>query len=155
MSSPDAAPKSGRRGDYYWFESAELPLYKLLSQIPEVARGRHVAVTAFDSGPLRLSEEEKASGWRSVEGVAVSPLVDDPEAVPNDQFDEWYIFEALPPVIRPEVFVNYVAFSLQDPALLAHYYDLPDLQERFWQQLAAIRPESYLAEGSNLICVTR
>ena len=46
-----------------------------------------------------------------------------------------------------EVFINYWKFSLED--------FLIDFQNRFWKQIEHLSPETYLAEGDYLICVTK
>ena len=71
---------------------------------------------------------------------------------PRGEWDEWYVFEAEPSACAPEVFVNYGGFSLRhDPGNEWQQATV----ERFWGQLAEWWAESYLAEGDNLICVTR
>jgi hypothetical protein len=62
---------------------------------------------------------------------------------------------------KSEVFINYAVFSLSDPKELFPRWNAEMIdarrkeQERFWQQLIELAPESYLAEGEQLIFVTR
>ena len=72
----------------------------------------------------------------------------DVASIPYDQYDEWYIFITPTTFENYEVFVNYGGFSLHDS-------EFEEMQERFWQQLEYIAPESFLAEGDNLIYVTK
>lgn len=53
----------GSRGDYQWLTMAERDITSLLRICPEIVVGKYLAVTSIDSGPLRLSEEEKLQGW--------------------------------------------------------------------------------------------
>ena len=159
----------GNSAGYRWFQSAQLCLHELLTEIPSLVVGRYITVTSFDSGPLRLSEEEILAGWISKDSIAYSPLVTDPHNMPHDQYDEWYVFQNRITIGSPEVFVNLSAFGLRSPDYLLENIEptwdrnlanrqsefIAQYQERFWSQLARIQPESYLAEGDNLICVTR
>lgn len=42
---------------------AERDITSLLKICPEIVIGKYLAVTSIESGPLRLSEEEKLQGW--------------------------------------------------------------------------------------------
>ena len=159
----------GARDGYRWYQSAQGSLGELLDRVPSLVVGRYVAVTSFDSGPLRLGDDERRSGWTSSEAVACSPRIADPRELPHDGYDEWYVLLRPTDLERSEVFVNYDGFGLQSPtALLDQLHPTCDrslaleqrdwlaaCQERFWNQLARLQPETYLAEGDNLICVTR
>jgi len=82
----------GSHGDYEWLVT-EHTLGDLLRLCPEIVLGKHIAVTSLDSGPLSLSEQEKAAGWESRKGIAYSPKLTGVENLPHDLFDEWYVFE--------------------------------------------------------------
>jgi hypothetical protein len=159
----------GARDGYRWYQSAQPSLGELLDRVPSLVVGRYVAVTSYDSGPLRLGEDEHRIGWTSSEAVAYSPHIANPREIPTDGYDEWYVFRRTTSLERPEVFVNYGRFGLQSPgpfldrldptwdSSLAREQDdwLATCQRRFWNQLARLQPETYLAEGDNLFCVTR
>ncbi|HKG93141.1 MAG TPA: hypothetical protein VKA84_14650 [Gemmatimonadaceae bacterium] len=139
----------GRHEDYHWLVSAELDLHGLLRACSGCVVGRFVAVTAFDSGPLGLLPEEAAAGWRRVGDVAFSPRVPSPDALPTAGYDEWYVFREPPaPFEVADTFVNYAGFTLRDSAERR-------LRERFWAELARLRPVAYLSEGGNLVVATR
>ncbi len=140
---------TGSRGQYHWLERTAGYLWDVLEISPQVVEGNFVSVTSYDSGPLRLSPEEVAQGWYKHGDLAVSPLVTKADLVPNDLYDEWYIFGTPTEFSGYEVFVNYSGFSLH-----TGNSEAIALQERFWQQLERISPSSYLAEGDNLIWVT-
>ena len=143
---------TGERCDFRWFQAGDLSLGALVEAVPELVRDRFVVVTSFDSGPLRLSPEDIASGWQQCGSLAVSPKSPATRALQLGEWDEWFVFDKTPGVRSPEVFINYGGFSLRpDPENEWHQAAL----ERFWDQLAEWWPESYLAEGDNLICVTR
>lgn len=138
---------TGKRDDYFWVEWRDDFLGDLLSAFPQVVLGKHLVNTSFDSGSLTLAPEEIEQGWRKHNELALSPPIADVSLIPKDQYDEWYVFASPPTFENYEVFVNYGGFSLHD-FLVEH-------QERFWRQIERLAPESYLAEGDNLICVTR
>jgi hypothetical protein len=111
----------------------------------------YLSVTAFDSGPLRLSEEEILAGWKKDGEVAVSPPLRDSLVLPQGEYDEWYIHSAPFAVADVEVFVNYGGFTLEPQA------DdwLKAAQASFWTQLHRLRPMSYIAMGDNDVVVSR
>jgi hypothetical protein len=143
---------TGEWCNFRWFQSNDLSLGGLVEAVPDLVRDRFVVVTSFDSGPLRLSPEDIASGWRQSGSRALSPKSADPRSLPLGEWDEWFVFEELPAVHSLEVFVNYGGFSLR-PVPRNEWQQAA--LERFWGQLTEWLPESYLAEGDNLICVTR
>jgi hypothetical protein len=154
---------SGTHGDYSWIEwsSPSGYLYDFIHAFPEIVLQKYIAVTSCDSGPLVPTDEERQDGWFSEGEIAYNGPIGDINAIPNDQFDEWYIFSQMSKLPPIEVFINYGVFSLSDPkelfsgwdaAMVANRYQQ---QERFWQQLTELAPESYLAEGERLIFVTR
>jgi hypothetical protein len=141
---------TGQRNGYGWveWESRSQYLSDLLSVFPQLVLKKYLVNTSFDSGSLSLSPEEVGRGWRKHNKLALSPLVGDVSEVPLCHYSEWYVF--LSPVTFDdyEDFINYGGFSLELP-------DFRGLQERFWRQLDRLAPESFLAEGDNLVCVTR
>lgn len=140
---------TGRHGDYRWLASAELAFWDLLEAYPACVAGRYVAVMSLDSGPLALSPEESAAGWRRVGDVAYSPRVGSPAELPTAGYDEWYVFDEPPePFEVADTFVNYAAFTLRDEAER-------QTRARFWAELARLRPRTYLSDGGTLIVVTR
>jgi hypothetical protein len=150
----------GSQGRYQWIVTDQE--FDLLQICPEVVRGKYLAITSFDSGPLVPTDEEKASGWANPCGIAYSPKVQNVASLPRADYDEWYIFDA--PVdlgtshlednvfeVPQEhghisVFVNY-GFALHPP-------ERADLATLFWPQMTRIRPESYVADNDYLTYVT-
>jgi hypothetical protein len=143
---------TGEWCNFRWFQANDLSLGALVEAVPELVRDRFVAVTSLDSGPLRLSPDDITAGWQQSGSLAVSPRSASPASLPLGGWDEWFVFEEMPAKRSPEVFVNYGGFSLRsDPENEWQQAAL----ERFWGQLAEWWPESYLAEGDKLICITR
>ena len=81
----------GSHGQYEWLVTDQQ--FDLLQISPDVVLGKYVAITSFDSGPLVLTEEEKAAGWDSRSKVAYSPKVQNVASLPRAGYDEWYIFD--------------------------------------------------------------
>ena len=63
-------------------------------------------------------------------------------------YDEWYVFEQEVAAGEIKAFVNWVGFRLNDPV----YQWCAD---RLWQQMDRLAPESYIADGTVLMFVTR
>lgn len=160
--------ETGKKDEYLWV-TEEFSIDDLLDRCPEIVRGRRVAVTAFDSGPLTLTVEEQRCGWSHDENVAWSPEIISPGILPREQYDEWYIFTQLRRFKPDEIFVNFGNFGLSDPAHRLENLDLTwdrslaidgvarirGIQNRFWSQLSSINPESYLASGDKLTFATK
>ena len=150
----------GSQGVYEWLVTDRQ--FDLLRTCPDVVLGRHVAITSFDSGPLALTDEEKAAGWESRSNIAYSPKIQNAASVPRSEYDEWYIFgcpvdlgtshleenmfEAPQEPGHVSVFVNY-GFALHPP-------DRTSLAYLFWPQIERIRPESYVADNDYLTFVS-
>lgn len=147
---------TGKHNDYYWAEwtSTNAFLSDLIAAVPEMALGKRMINTSFDSGELGLSEEDYEKGWTKLGVLTISPPVLEIREIPYDQYDEWYIFEALPDLLlfsRMGVFINDSRFQLRDAADPA----IQAVQDRFWEQLDRIAPETYAAEGANVLLATR
>jgi len=155
----------GSHGPYRWFVARQDDLATLLESCPQSVAGKYIAVTSLDSGPMALTEEEKASGWHSRNEIAYSPQVTLSEdglfkGVSVEQcagYDEWYVFdsprdlgalcngnvfESDLPAGKIWTFVNYDAgFALHNP-------EMSDLTSLFWKQLEWIQPESFIADSA-------
>ena len=83
----------------------------------------------------------------------VSPKSLAPGSLPRGEWDEWYVFEAEAVGMRSRGVreLRRLLPSAHDPGNEWQQATV----ERFWGQLAEWWAESYLAEGDNLICVTR
>jgi hypothetical protein len=143
---------TGRRGEYQWIVWNSQFLGELVSAVPRIVAGKFVIITSFDSGPFIPSDDLKIKGWSLKSGLAYSPQITQPDDLPRDQYDEWYILPARREIDPPEVFINYDCFQLR---YYAADIERHGLLQRFWLQLERLQPESYLAEGGALIFVTR
>ncbi|MEP6663418.1 MAG: hypothetical protein ABJC04_07105 [Verrucomicrobiota bacterium] len=159
--------ETSKHGDYWWLTS-DSSLGILLEHCPEIVLGRFVAVTAFDSSPLKLTQDELNRGWSENDCVAWSPKILTTDILPHDGWDEWYIFPSQSLFKPKELFVNLGSIGLRDPAYLLENIEPTwdragvimeierrrHVQKRFWSQLFSIRPETYLADGDELIFAT-
>ncbi len=162
MRNADHLLQTGSTNGYQWLVSTDREL-DVLECCPNVVRGKYVAITSFDSGPLELTEEQRSASWVSHGGIAYSPEIKQADMVPRAYFSELYVFGAptnLGVLADPNgnifesgrqqglihTFVNF-DFGFHDP-------EYADLTEMFWQQLGWIKAESYLAENDYLIFVT-
>ena len=156
---------TGEHDEYHWLVSTS-QIWPLTDLMLRFNGGLHVCITSFDSGPIRLSQEEISQGWSMQGKVAISPPIIDSLTIPHDQYDEWYIL-AQPAFdeIEIEVFVNYGAFTVVSLAETCKTFDpswekngldwLAPIQERFWSQLQIIKPEIYIGMGDNDVVVSR
>ncbi|MBW3637934.1 MAG: hypothetical protein KY445_15940 [Armatimonadetes bacterium] len=139
---------TGIHGDYHWMELEDGFMRALLERFPQIILGKSLVNTSFDSGQLTLSPDETERGWRKHNEVTLIPLLVELDDFPTDYYDEWYVFDLPTAFDEHEVFVNYCGFSLSKSVW-------EEFQQRFWNQLEVLQPESYLAEGINLIWVTK
>jgi hypothetical protein len=159
--------QTGTQGRYKWLE-ADLDLCEFLSVCPAAILGRHIAITAVDSGSFCPSEEDRAVGWTATGGIAYSPRIESISKLPSQcccrdcgPFDEWYIFRTQPTpfgaicranvfetaIAPPNVFqfINFGAFRLSDPQMKA-------ITDLFWQQIEWVRPEHTWATATPALC---
>jgi hypothetical protein len=157
--------QSGQHGRFHWLV-APSSLPSLVAATVRFHPGSRLCITAFDSGPIRPSPEEEASGWVTRASVMVSPPLDEGLDIPLDQYDEWYLLDEPPPhEWQPEVFVNFGGFTLvaieeiyktYDPTWDRHGLDyLVPIQERFWAQMEQVDPISYIAMGDQDVVVSK
>ena len=151
----------GSQDTYEWLVTDKN--FELLQLCPEIVLGKYVAVTSIDSGQLIPTDKEMAAGWQSREKIAYSPKIENAQDLPHDGWDEWYIFntptdlgtshlaENIFEVPQEQghvsVLVNY-GFALHPPERSE------SLATLFWEQLARICPESYVADNDHLTFVS-
>jgi hypothetical protein len=155
----------GERAGYRWL-SRSSPIEGLPDLVRRHHPGRFLAIAAFDSGPIRPSPTEIEAGWTVQGSLMISPPLTESLEIPYDDWDEWYLVDRPHLAIaQPEFFVNLSGFTLVDPAELVRRQDptwdrkghdwLIPLQERFWEQLLAIGPISYIAMSEVELVVSR
>ena len=114
------------REGFSWLVSTHHTLGDLPKKCPKLFVGRSVVVTAFDSGPLAPTPEEREAGWRQRGDVAIAPRDLDPSKIPFDNLDDWYLFGGqLPEFGSFEVFVNFGGFSRLARSAFAEGYRQP------------------------------
>lgn len=171
MATEQKGTWRGTEGPYAWLSTAvDFPVLALLRAVPELVLNHALAITTWDSGVYRLTEEETNAGWRSEHQVAYSPRIKQSEMLallPDESvwqpFCECYILregQTLGPryegqlyefVARPGqwlCFANFYGFKLH-----ATDRGQDELTELFWEQLAWIQPEGYIADGSEYLTV--
>jgi hypothetical protein len=119
---------TGTIGEYCWGqvrrEQRELSIAEVIRGLGKYVIGRRAVNTSWDSGRLKPSPEQLASGWRVQNGYAITPAIDSaliklwPMNSCCEAFDEWYFFKNVPPHIHLEAFCNWVfARSVTGPIL--------------------------------------
>src|SRR6185295_6817783 len=103
----DNSTFEGKHAIWWWFVSRS-QIDTLCELVVREHRGYRLWITSFDSGPITPSAEELSDGWKTVDGAMVSPPLEVGLDIPNDQYDEWYIFEDDRPRLQDfERFINY------------------------------------------------
>lgn len=140
----------GNSNDYFWIESRDT-----ISELDKLIIKFHtysvLHIATFDSGVFNPNKDELAAGWLELGEVSTSPCLTEDLQIPYDQFDEWYISRSkLVFPVNLERFVNYGGFSLDENSAIGS-----ETQNRFWNQLSNISPETYVALGDNDIVVSK
>jgi len=144
--------KTGVHEAYDWFEfSANTFISHVIEKCPEIFVQRYLVVTAFDSGPLSLSKDQEKAGWIRRGELAYSPRLATLNDLQSGEFDEWYIFDRPVTDQWQEVFVNDGGWTLAPSENSA----VQALQSRFWTLCERLQPETYIADGTALMVVTR
>lgn len=148
--------------DWHWiafdYEAGErCLLHELWMGIPSMVVGRYLVNTSFDSGGLWWHEELKSKGWITIPAsedtpptifsepdpyldLTHSPLIQRPDELPFDQFDEWYAFDHPVQINDLRPIVN--SYSGPNSAELS----VPD----FWEKLEMYQPALVFgASGGN------
>jgi hypothetical protein len=163
--------RRGLRAPYHWLTiTGDVYMGTLLELCPEAVLNRYLAVTSFDSGVRRITEDERLAGWHLRGEIAYSPRVASVQSlqfqrdgIDSPGYDEWYVFEVphdLGQVFRGNpfefqsgcgeilVFVNTLAFALHDPDS-----DVREILDLFWNQLMLIEPETFIADGRDCLAL--
>lgn len=143
--------KRGRTANYHWFYSTTIDIDNILKEEPSLLLNKRVVISSFDSGPFKPTRAERHLGWRTIGNLAISPPVDSPTELPQAGFDEWHIFDQVPPNLRLEAFVNFTGFVPEHVEQL-HTEERPS---RFWDQILRTKPATYIADGGCLVLITR
>ena len=162
---------TGLHGAYYWL-TTDQELSGFVGACPEAVLGKHIAVTAIDSGIYYPTVQEQLEGWILQGDIAYSPPLASLAKLPNkvhtgccDTFHEWYLWDNNPTNlgqatndnmfekgIHPGLlyrFVNWYGPALHDPKVR-------DVNDLFWQQMGWANPDSYLADSCDYLAyVTR
>jgi hypothetical protein len=129
-----------------WNDGYDVNLGDLIRELPQLVRGRYVAIAASDSGPYYLSAVEIASGWQRVGDLAISPIIRDIAQLPTPGFDEWYVFERLPDRARLSKFSSAIAFQP---------FGESDKVDEFWAQIENLQPVHALLGACRLLLITQ
>src|SRR5689334_19163480 len=105
-------------GEYDWVQSTQFGIHNLITACPDVVVRKCVVITRFDWGPLTASQDELDKGWEQHGELVVVPAVINPDELPYEQGDEWYVFEARTVPKISEYFVNEGSFTLKEPQVL-------------------------------------
>jgi hypothetical protein len=67
--------QTGAQGRYKWLET-DLHLREFLSRCPATILGKHIAITAVDSGSFWPSQEDRAIRWIATGASRTAPPTD-------------------------------------------------------------------------------
>ncbi len=159
---------SGEFDIYKWIQVDKVQLSDLLKYCADIFIGKSLAISAFDSGPIKPNEEEKRNGWYERNQILYIPRILNLNSIPHAGYDEWYVFNHPQEVDIYDKYVNY-NFSLRDPNFLLEEADntwdkisiKEEIERRtsfnlnFWSDILKNCPDIYIAQHYCLIYVTR
>ena len=106
---------TGRLKNYYWLVTAN-SVWSLGEIVKDCHKKEFLHITAFDSGSISPTEDEKGVGWSQDSKIMISRALNSQTEIPQDNFDEWYISrDKLTFPDDLEIFVNYGGFTLVSP----------------------------------------
>lgn len=155
---------TGAYGKWSWLVAREM-IPDLSTLTTSFHVGQRLCITAFDSGLIIPSPEERRLGWTLIGDCMVSPQLSADTYIPCDEHDEWYVFPTAPTSIdATERYVNYLGFNLADAQALADSQDptwdrtnydwLIPLQQQFWSDIERLDPSTYVSSSEADIVVT-
>ena len=123
--------ETGIVGKYHWAqfvgEDVTLSLNAVVRGLAEYLAGLRGVNVSWDSGLLKPSADQIASGWQLHCGHAVTPVIDGkltdswPEnTCASGAYDEWYFFRDVPPQIRLDAYCNWYNHSIGEWQSLVH-----------------------------------
>lgn len=133
---------------FHWPEGPYLFFRDLWNRYPSIVVGRYLVNTSFDSGFLTLSQVELQQGWFMIGNLAHSPQIDLIESIPNDDYDEYLVFEHPIQVDHYESFLSCGYFNPSNPLMDSEV-------QVFWEQVNRLRPLHVLGQNDFLYLVTR
>jgi len=170
---------SGMHGSYYWVEGHGEPVQELLHAHPDIALAKRALLYGWDDRLLKQDTQVGTSGWAIQERRVFSPpLVEMAQlsAIREDAVTAWTFFSSADTVpdltqlpMKPPVPPSSRNGSLRDTSYLRDEpapglwrEDVPgwatfvaDMQHRFWDAIAALKPESFLQDGRTIVFVTQ
>ena len=147
----------GVLGAYRWWEISgdDISVGNMLRAIAAHLVGLVGVNVSWDSRLLEVTPALAAGGWRTVDGFAVSPVIDRIAAehwptsdCQDGRFDEWYFFREVPATLDLRAFCNWCGMSLENARDLAFPAGV-DLDD----QLRRYAPELVIGEGTRGVFV--
>lgn len=150
--------EKGEKFGYFWLVSTNV-LWKLKQPIIEHHIGHKIYIAKYEYAIDPPIDFQKAKGWTNYKGLLVSPPVNRLLEISFNFKNPLDFYISKEPFQFPEGFIVYgdeSSFTLGSPEYL--YKDLVPtwegiqhwlfpLQEKFWQDLQHINPETYLSHG--------
>lgn len=147
---------TGINKNFYWFETSELSLGKLIHQLPQLFLQKYLVNAYFDGSPLELE------AIKIIDSETLDKL-------PTDNHDQWILTQHKPKNIKAIDYVNFTYFSLIDwdeevkflqdedeiNFIMLYSIDRNKLKRQFWKELEKINPYNFISDGSKLVFVTK
>lgn len=156
MTEDKSDTRTGQIAGWRWAEywSDEVTAAEIIFDLRRHFTGMRAVCSAWDSGMLRLKGPEW-SGWTTVDGYAVSPLIDDrlTDSWPQSScgHDEWYFFDAVPTLTKIHAFSKWLGMSISTSVQLTGVPSGFDLRE----QLERINPMFVVGEGDRVFILAK
>ena len=156
---------TGVNNGYHWLVSSQ-EILGLRAHIVKTHPGLRVCFSMLDSSLPRPTRDEILNGWVLQGTVLIGPVLGAKFELPSDEFEEWYVLrEPAFAGVSVETFVQNCGFTLVDPKILSQGRDpswerdafdfLVPVQERFWNQMETISPETFVSIGENCVVASR
>ncbi|WP_291122034.1 hypothetical protein [Empedobacter sp. UBA7620] len=143
--------REGKTDNIYWIEfSTENNLMKnFVFEFQKFIVNKNLAVIAFDSDCMILTEEEINRGWKFENEIAYFDnlnIVELNEPI-FDIYDQWFILKNNSRITNSDIFVNYSGFTID----ISNTKDLlnKNIALRFWKTIRDEEVEKFILNGDN------
>lgn len=164
---------SGMNFGYCWLEvdSNDFGFKDVVEQFADIIVDNYLIIRTFDGGLIEWTKDEENLGFSYLNGLPITSRIKNPDILPFDQYDEWYVFNQVKAVSLDDNFVNNETFSLRkrnfneeksmidkslDQRALENDIDkLSRLQNSFWKQLMQSEADKFLSQNGKFILVSK
>lgn len=146
--------KSGNRRGYWWIETNvnDQDITSFINHFADFILNKTLAIIAFDGDSFVPTEDELKRGWIFKDEIAYFNNLNAEELntpIFDNSYDQWFLFDKYTEFAPIDIYVNYGGFTLADDVKALDFQQ--NLRDKFWIDIATIKPSSFILCGNNFI----